>query len=133
MKDPEFYENILGLKTPWRVEAVKWDTESKSVEVKVKDQEGTLWASEAGARLPVYDHGERCWRHLDTCGFETRLVCRVPARPPTDLPIPLLLLGECRRRKARSRRCRCRGLASAAALRCATSGLRSRCGGPAAA
>ena len=78
MKDTEFYENILGLSTPWRVEAVKLDTGNKSVEVKVKCEEGTLWASEAGARLPVYDHVERSWRHLDTCGFETRLRCRVP-------------------------------------------------------
>ena len=78
MKDTEFYENILGLRTPWRVEAVKLDTGNKSVEVKVKYEEGTLWASEAGERLPVYDHVERCWRHLDTCGFETRLLCRVP-------------------------------------------------------
>jgi transposase len=37
-----------------------------------------LWASEAGERLPVYDHVERRWRHLDTCGFETLIVCRVP-------------------------------------------------------
>ena len=73
MKDIEFYENILGWRTPWRVEAV-----TKAVEVKVKYEEGTLWASEAGERLPVYDHVERCWRHLDTCGFETRLRCRVP-------------------------------------------------------
>ena len=24
------------------------------------------------------DHVERTWRHLDTCQFETRLLCRVP-------------------------------------------------------
>jgi transposase len=36
------------------------------------------WANEAGERLPVYDHVERRWRHLDTCGFATELVCRVP-------------------------------------------------------
>ena len=78
MKDTEFYENILGLRTPWTVEAVKLDTGNKSVEVRVKYEEGTVWASEAGERLPVYDHVERCWRHLDTCGFETRLLCRVP-------------------------------------------------------
>ena len=78
MKDTEFYENILGLRTPWTVEAVKLDAGNKSVEVKVKYEEGTLWASEAGERLPVYDHVERRWRHLDTCGFETAIVCRVP-------------------------------------------------------
>ena len=87
MKDTGFYENILGLRTPWTVEAVKLDTGNKSVEVRVKYEEGTLWAREAGERLPVppgpelvegYDHVERCGRHLDTCGFETRLLCRVP-------------------------------------------------------
>ena len=78
MRDIEFYEHILGLRTPWRVEAVKLDTGSKSVEVRVGYAEGTLWASEAGERLPVHDHVERRWRHLDTCGFETLLVCRVP-------------------------------------------------------
>ena len=40
MKDSEFYESILGLRTPWKVEAVKLDTENKSVEVKVKYEEG---------------------------------------------------------------------------------------------
>ncbi|MEO6739321.1 MAG: transposase family protein [Chthoniobacteraceae bacterium] len=78
MKEPEFCVHLLGLKTPWTVEAVKLDTGSKSVEVKVSYEAGTVWASEAGERLPVDDHVERSWRHLDTCGFETRLVCRVP-------------------------------------------------------
>ena len=78
MKDTEFYEHLLGLRTPWRVDAVKLDPGCKSVEVKVGYDAGTLWANEEGERLPVYDHVERRWRHLDTCGFETRLVCRVP-------------------------------------------------------
>ena len=93
MRDTEFYENILGLKTPWRVEGVRLDTGNKSVEVKVGYAEGTLWASEAGERLPVHDHVERRWRHLDTCGFETLLVCRVPrVRTPEGkvetVPVP---------------------------------------------
>ena len=78
MRDTELYEGILGLTPPWKVDAVKLDTGNKSVEVKVGYKEGTLWASEAGERLPVYDHVERRWRHLDTCGFETLIVCRVP-------------------------------------------------------
>ena len=78
MRDTELYEGILGLTPPWKVEVVKLDTGKKSVEVKVGYKEGTLWASEAGERLPVYDHVERRWRHLDTCGFETLIVCRVP-------------------------------------------------------
>ena len=71
MRDTELYAGILGLTPPWKVEGVKLDTVNQSVEVKVGYEEGTLWASEAGERLPVYDHVERRWRHLDTCGFET--------------------------------------------------------------
>lgn len=68
MRDTEFYEHILGLRTPWEVEAVQLDTGSKSVEVKVGYAQDTLWASEAGERLPVHDHVERCWRHLASRG-----------------------------------------------------------------
>jgi len=78
MRDTELYEGILGLTPPWKVEKVQLDTGKKSVEVKVGYKEGTLWASEQGERLPVYDHVERRWRHLDTCGFETLIICRVP-------------------------------------------------------
>ena len=93
MRDTDFYYAILGLTPPWKVEAVKLDTGNKSVEVKVMYKEGTLWASEAGERLPVHDHVERRWRHLDTCGFETVIVCRVPrVRTPEGktetVPVP---------------------------------------------
>lgn len=78
MRDIELYEGVLGLTRPWKVEGVKLDIVSKTVEVEVGYKEGTRWKSEAGERLPLYDHVERRWRHLDTCGFETVIVCRVP-------------------------------------------------------
>jgi hypothetical protein len=54
--DPELYENVLGLRQPWQVQAVQLDIQNKSVEVTVGCEPGTLWASAAGARLPVHDH-----------------------------------------------------------------------------
>lgn len=78
MRDIELYEGILGLTRPWKVEGVKLDIVAKTVEVEVGYREGTRWKSEAGERLPLYDQVERRWRHLDTCGFETVIVCRVP-------------------------------------------------------
>lgn len=78
MRDTELYNRILDLREPWKVEEVKLEMEKKAVEVRVGYAAGTLWASEAGERLPTYDHVERRWRHLDTCGFETVIVCRVP-------------------------------------------------------
>lgn len=78
MKDTDFYQQILGLEEPWEVESVALDIGGRSVEVRIGYPKGTLWASEAGERLPCHDHVERKWRHLDTCGFETLLSCRVP-------------------------------------------------------
>jgi hypothetical protein len=71
MGDTELYENVLGLRQPWQVQAVQLDTLNKSVEVTVGHEPRTLWASAAGERLPVHDHLERRWRHLDPCGFAT--------------------------------------------------------------
>ena len=88
MNDHEFFRMILGLKEPWEVQAVQVDVEGQKVEVTLGYEEGTLWACpESRERLPVppgpelaegHDHDERTWRHLDTCQFETRLICRVP-------------------------------------------------------
>lgn len=87
MRDTELYEGILGLTPPWKVEAVKLDTGNKSVEVKVGYKEGTLWASEGGERLPVYDHVERRWRHLDTCGCRVPRVA-MPSGKAETVPVP---------------------------------------------
>jgi len=79
MNEREFYRVILGLGEPWEVQEVKVDAGGLKVEVRVGYREGTLWACpESRERLPVHDHVERSWRHLDTCQFETVLVCRVP-------------------------------------------------------
>lgn len=70
------------------------DAEKQKVEVIVCYEEGTLWACpESRERLPVHDHVERRWRHLDTCQFETELVCRVPRLRLADgkvwtVPVP---------------------------------------------
>jgi len=80
MQDTKLYEQILGLKDPWKV---------SRVEVNVDRQEVGIWvehAPEASFACPVcgkgcglYDHApQRSWRHLDTCQFQTHLHARVP-------------------------------------------------------
>jgi transposase len=79
MNEREIYRVILDIQEPWEVKEVKVGADQQTVEVGVSYREGTLWAcSESRERLPVHDHVERSWRHLDTCQFETVLVCRVP-------------------------------------------------------
>lgn len=94
MNEREFYRVILGLEEPWEVKEVKVDVGGQKVEVRVGYREGTLWGCpESGERLPVHDHVERSWRHLDTCQFETVLICRVPRLRLADgkvwtVPVP---------------------------------------------
>ena len=67
MNEREFYRVILGLETPWEVQAVKVDTEGQKVEVRVGYRAGILWVCpESRERLPVppgpelaegHDHG----------------------------------------------------------------------------
>jgi len=79
MKDTEFYKHILGVNEPWEVQSVDLKVETKSVDIVIGYGEGTLWGCpESGQRLPCHDHVERRWRHLDTCGFETTIRCKVP-------------------------------------------------------
>ena len=79
MNECEFYRVVLGLEQPWEVTEVSVDAGKQKVEVTVACKAETLWACpESRERLPVHDHVERRWRHLDTCQFETELVCRVP-------------------------------------------------------
>ena len=94
MNECEFYRVVLGLREPWEVKAVQVDVPGEKVEVTVGYKEGTLWACpESQERLPVHDHVERRWRHLDTCQFVTELVCRVPRLRLSDgrvwtVPVP---------------------------------------------
>ena len=94
MNEREFYRMVLGLEKPWEVQAVEVDAQAQKVEVRVGYEDGTLWACpESRERLPVHDHVERRWRHLDTCQFQTELVCRVPRLRLADgkvwtVPVP---------------------------------------------
>lgn len=79
MKDNEFYEQILGLREPWEVLTVDLDMANLEVRVRLGYKKGTLWVCpESQEKLPGYDHVERSWQHLDTCGFKTILSCSVP-------------------------------------------------------
>lgn len=80
MKDVDFYQQVLGLESPWKVSEVDLNMEDKRVTVRVVIKEGTKWG-EGATGLPAHVHKwtERTWRHLDTCQFETLITARVPS------------------------------------------------------
>ena len=75
----------LGLVESWEVTGVELDVAGRKVEVRIGYGAGMLWACpECRERLPCHDHVERSWRHLDACGFEKVLVCRMPRLRDAD-------------------------------------------------
>jgi transposase len=79
MTSKELYEGILGLKSPWMVELVELKTAEKEVRVVVRYREGSRFVCpECGKVMPLYDHRDRRWRHLDTCQMKTMLEGRFP-------------------------------------------------------
>jgi transposase len=80
MNDKQLYEQLLGLSAPWEVSTVALDVEKETVHVHVAPTTGSkLCCPECGRACAGYDLREpRQWRHLDSCGFVTYLVARIP-------------------------------------------------------
>lgn len=80
MRDIDLYHHLLGLRDPWVVSEVQLDVQEQRVDVWVKHPKGLSWrCPECDAEGPLHDHaGERVWRHLDSCQFQTFLHARPP-------------------------------------------------------
>lgn len=78
MRDVELFSSLLGLTPSWQVSSVDLDESSRRVEVHV-EHVGLPLCPVCGAECSIYDHSpERSWRDLDTMGFATFVVCRIP-------------------------------------------------------
>lgn len=80
MRDVDLYQQVLGLAEPWSVQRVALNVGEQRVDIYVEHEPGVRWrCPQCERELAVYDHvGERTWRHLDTCQFQTHLHARLP-------------------------------------------------------
>lgn len=80
MQDRELYRKILGIESPWRVESVELKLVDGEIHVHLAHEKVERWpCPECGAASKLYDHqGERRWRHLDTCQYQTILHAEPP-------------------------------------------------------
>lgn len=82
MKRPaitQHYEQLIGLRAPWRVESVELSHEDQEVRIRVAAKERPkLRCPECGRVCGRYDARERRWRHLDTMQYRTILIASVP-------------------------------------------------------
>lgn len=79
MRDKDLYQQILGIRSPWRVADVELDVKGEEVTVHVAlDVGADLICPKCGRSCSGYDHRSRRWRHLDTCQFRTIVAADVP-------------------------------------------------------
>jgi transposase len=80
MRDIDFFNKLLDLKTPWKVSRVSLAPEEKEIDVWLEHRRGAQFSCpECGWRLPAYDHvASRRWRHLDHGECVTWLHARIP-------------------------------------------------------
>jgi transposase len=79
MQDTKLFETILGLQSPWHLDRVELNAETKRVDLWAVHDETRWPCPECPQLLPCFDHAdERTWRHLDTCQFQTHLHARIP-------------------------------------------------------
>jgi len=79
MRDKELYAQILGIRSPWRVEKVELLARAGEVKIYVAPESDVIFpCPTCRANSPGYDTRPREWRHLDTCQYKTILVCNVP-------------------------------------------------------
>ncbi len=80
MKSPDFYRQILGISSPWKIVSVDLDMTAKRVVVRAEVDRSTRWAHpETKLAASLHKWTERTWRHLDTCQFETLITANVPS------------------------------------------------------
>jgi transposase len=77
MRGPDFYAQILGITSPWRVSDVRLDVPVGNVEV-IVEHRGTACCPQCGKSSPSCDACPQHWRHLDTCQLQTVLLAEVP-------------------------------------------------------
>lgn len=75
----EFYNEILGIESPWTVTSVKRDNETKAVNAMVEYKaDNELRCPECEKYVKLYDHRKRRWRYLDSCDYQTFIEASVP-------------------------------------------------------
>lgn len=79
MDELELYEQILDLSSPWSVELVQLDKDTKHLDVFVScDADTQLFCPKCCMPSPRYDFRKRSWRHMDTCQYSTLVHASIP-------------------------------------------------------
>ena len=74
----EFYGGLLGVESPWEVEGIERDGQSREVHVRIIHVEDEPDCPVCKKASPIHDRTTRKWRHLDSCNHKTIIEADVP-------------------------------------------------------
>ena len=75
----QLYQEIIGVEAPWEVTSVTVDKEDKKITVRIEyDQDEKVFCPICAQNAKRYDLRAKTLRHLDTCQYETLLLCQEP-------------------------------------------------------
>lgn len=75
----EFYNNLLGVESPWEVTSIRRDSTTREVVAIVEYKDAVcIKCPECGTSGTLHDHRLRRWRHLDSCNHKTIIEAKIP-------------------------------------------------------
>jgi transposase len=75
----EALTKIINVSSPWKIEEIKVNPPTKTVNVFIHYEEGaTFPCSKCNKDRKVYDSNYRIWRHLDICDYRCYLNIKIP-------------------------------------------------------
>jgi transposase len=78
MTTENFYEQLLGVSSPWLINKVDLAIVDERVDIYVEFK-GKAMCPECNEVATIHDYTkERTWRHLDSCQMKTYIHCRLP-------------------------------------------------------
>jgi transposase len=74
----DFYAGLLGVESPWAVEGIERNAQTREVRVRIICIDDTPACALCGNASPIHDRTTRKWRHLDSCNHKTIIEADVP-------------------------------------------------------
>ncbi len=95
MQLERLFTEALGIKAPWKIVSLQFDSDKKRLDIKVDFERGSAFEYEDSSTKKkgsygAYDTVEKTWRHLSFFEHECYIHARIPSVKPTSGGIKLI-------------------------------------------
>ena len=95
MKLEALFTETLGIKNPWKIESLKFNSEKKRLDIGVDFERGSTFEytdpeTNEACNYKAYDTVQKTWRHLNFFEHECYIHARMPRVKPSNGGIELV-------------------------------------------